>query len=101
MMPAPFPVDSYTPFGYLANPTAFARSWREGSGGALRSTEERPGFGWWYPFHQRARAVYALEAALTFDGRCYESRADWAALGLHSAHHGARLFSYDASAEAL
>jgi hypothetical protein len=92
-----YPTDSYTPFGYLANPTAFARSWRVGEGGSLRSTDELPGFGWWYPFHQRAIASYALELQLQVDGRQYRTRRDWDALGLHAQRHGAALFTYAAT----
>ncbi len=96
-----FPTDRYTPFGYLANPGAYARSWREGIGGALRSTDQRPGFGWWYPFQQRNQAGVALELGLEIDGRWFVPRADWAELGLHASHHGARLFTFEAAGDGL
>ena len=45
----PFPIDDYTPFGYLANPYHRARSWTDVEAGLIRSTDDHVGFGWVEP----------------------------------------------------
>jgi hypothetical protein len=90
----PFPLDDYSPFGLLANPWAEARSWTEGSGGTLRATEQRPGFGWLEPWATRPRRARALELGFEYRGRRYLTRKDFAEIGLSSSHHSANLFEY-------
>ena len=86
---------NYTPFGYLRNPYAIARSWEEGEGGGLRATLERPGFGWEYPWPRRPTAGAGIELACRMGQRSWRSRADFAELGYHSEHHSCLVFSYD------
>lgn len=92
-----FPRDRYSPFGYLANPAARAFSWREGEGGSLCATRPEPGFGWHYPWARDATARAGLAFVLRLGDRWLRTRADFdgAGIDLYSAHHGARLFSYN------
>ena len=85
----------FTPFGYLRNPFAAARSWEEGEGGGLRATLERPGFGWEYPWPRGPTAGAGLELGCGLGERSWRSRADFAELGYHSAYHSSLVFSYD------
>src|SRR4051794_15087653 len=92
-----FPPDDYTPHGYLANPYAVAHSWAdgiEGEGGCLRTSREYLGLGWQLPWALRAKASHELMIELAGDGQRFERRADFAAAGLTSPHHSARLFVY-------
>ena len=89
-----FPRDDYTPHGYLANPYAFARSWSDGQGGNLRSTEGAVGFGWLYPWARGARAGAQLELGIASADRRLLSRADFELAGLSAPHHSALLFEY-------
>ncbi|HZO28245.1 MAG TPA: hypothetical protein VFH48_19900 [Chloroflexota bacterium] len=89
-----FPVDEYTPHGYLANPYAVAHSWSEGEGGCLRSSRNHVGFGWQLPWALRAQASVDLVVSLEGDGHQLVTRADFDAAGLISPHHSANLFVY-------
>ena len=94
MADAGFPVDEYTPHGYLANPFAVAHSWSEGEGGCLRTSREDIGFGWQLPWALRAQAGLDLVVTLG-DGRARVlRRAHFEGAGLHSPHHSANLFVY-------
>lgn len=90
-----FPRDDYTPFGLLANPWAFARSWTDGSGGVLRATEQRPGFGWLEPWGLAPKRSIALEVGFADGERAFLTRGDFASVGLRSAYHSANLFEYE------
>jgi hypothetical protein len=94
MTEARFPVDAYTPHGYLANPYSVAHSWSAGEGGCLRSSREHVGFGWQLPWALRAQASVDLVVSLEGDGQRLVTRADFDAAGLHSPHHSANLFVY-------
>ncbi|MBI4493168.1 MAG: hypothetical protein HY690_10300 [Chloroflexi bacterium] len=85
----------YTPFGYLRNPFAVARSWEEGEGGGLRATLERPGFGWVYPWPRQPSSGAGLELGCSLGAHTWHTRADFAQLGYRSAHHSCLVFSYD------
>jgi hypothetical protein len=85
----------FTPFGCLRNPFAVAQSWEHAEGGGLRSTLERPGFGWVYPWARAPRAGGALELGCAFDARRWDTRAEFQELGLRSVHHSCLVFSYD------
>src|SRR5215212_1448167 len=92
-----FPPDDYTPHGYLANPYAVAHSWAdgiEGEGGCLRTSREYLGLGWQLPWALRAKASIELVIELAGDGQRFERHADFAAAGLTSPHHSAKLFAY-------
>ena len=89
-----FPIDDYTPHGYLANPHAFARSWSEGHGGNLRSTAVAVGFGWLYPWARGARTGAQLEIGIEHGGDPLVTRVDFDRLGLSAPHHSALLFEY-------
>ncbi len=91
----PFPVDDYTPFGYLANPFHRARSWSQTEGGLLRSTNDVVGFGWVEPTAQKVEYEAAIVLVLRWGGRVYQTRADFARLGYRSRHHTSALFSFD------
>jgi hypothetical protein len=90
-----FPLDDYTPFGYLANPAARATSWQEHHGGALRTALDAVGLGWAYPWDRRPTATVELTLALTAGERRYVEREQWEALGLHAAYHSARRLTLD------
>jgi hypothetical protein len=90
----PFPIDDYTPHGYLANPRAVAHSWSESEGGCLRSSREYVGFGWLLPWTLRWQANVELLVVLRSGDRTLATRADFDAAGLHASHHSARLFEY-------
>jgi len=94
MSDAGFPVDEYTPHGYLANPYSVAHSWSEGEGGCLRSSREYVGFGWQLPWALRAQASADLIVTLEADDQRLVTRADFDAAGLVSPHHSANLFVY-------
>jgi hypothetical protein len=85
----------FTPYGYLRNPFAVARSWGDGDGGGLRSTREQPGFGWEYPWPRSPIAGAGLELGCRLGERSWQSRAEFADLGYHSACHSCLVFSYD------
>lgn len=88
------PREDFTPFGLVANPGAFARSWHDGSGGTFRATEQRPGFGWLEPWQLRPRRAFGLELGFEQDGRRFLTRADFTAVALTSPYHSANLFEY-------
>jgi len=92
----PFPVDQYTPFGYLHSPDHTARSWDDANGGMIRTSETYLGMGWAY-VHPR-RAVF-LCAALALDGlpAPLVTRSDWAAHDLHASHHSSQLMEFRAT----
>jgi len=90
-----FPLDDYTPFGYLANPYHRARSWTEFEGGLVRSTDDGVGFGWVEPTARKPTSDVSVALGLRWKGRTYQSRSDFARLGYRSAHHSTQLFSYD------
>lgn len=90
-----FPVDDYTPFGYLANPYHRARSWSETEAGLIRSTDDALGFGWVEPTSRKVESEAAIVLAIRWSGRVYQVRADFARLGYRSRHHSSQLFSYD------
>jgi len=89
------PRDDFTPFGLVANPAAYARSWSDGFGGVFRATEQRPGFGWLEPWQLHPRRAFGLEVGIEHAGRRYLTRADLAELGLASSYHTANLFEYE------
>jgi hypothetical protein len=88
-------MDSYTPFGYLANPYHRARSWSDVEGGLLRSCDDLVGFGWVEPTARRPTLEAAIVVALRWVDRLYLRRADFGRLGYASRHHTSRLFSFD------
>ncbi len=90
-----FPRDDYTPFGYLANPYHRARSWSESEAGLLRSPDETVGFGWVEPTARRPILEARLALVIRWNGRVYQSRADFSRLGYRSRHHSTSRFSYD------
>jgi len=89
-----FPTDVYTPFGYLQSQDHRAHSWDDATGGMIRTSERFLGMGWAY-VHPR-RAVF-LCAGLELGGTTLHSRADWAAYGLHAAHHSSQLMTFRAA----
>ena len=89
-----FPVDVYTPHGYLANPFAVAHSWSEGEGGCLRTSREYVGMGWQFPWALRAQASVDLIVTLESGDERLVTRADFDRAGLVSPHHSANLFVY-------
>ncbi len=89
-----FPIDEYTPHGYLANPFAVAHSWNDGGGGCLRSSREYIGFGWLLPWTLRWRANVELLVVLKHGDQTLATRADFEACDLRSTHHTADLFEY-------
>jgi hypothetical protein len=89
-----FPRDEYTPFGYLANPYAVARSWSEGKGGNLRSTDDSVGFGWLYPWARGAEAGAQIEIGVGRGSELMLARSDFERAGLYASHHSANLFEY-------
>ena len=90
-----FPNDRYTPFGYLANPYHQARDWEHLDGGLLRTTDDALGLGWLEPTARTVEREAAILIVLRWNGRLYQTRADFGRLGYWSAHHSAALFSYD------
>jgi len=90
-----FPRDSYTPFGYLANPYHSAHSWSAAEGGLLRSHDTTLGFGWVEPTARKPDFNLGITLAVRWNDRLYRLRGDFARLGLDSRHHSSRLFSYD------
>ena len=90
-----FPSDRYTPFGYLANPYHQAHDWEHSEAGLLRTTDAALGLGWVEPTARTVEREAAILLALRWNGRLYQTRADFARLGYWSAHHSAALFSYD------
>src|SRR5205823_3168352 len=89
-----FPRDDYTPFGLLANPSAQARSWVEGSGGVLRATEHHPGFGWLEPWATRPAHGVSLEIGFEHGGERFLGRDAFTPLSLSSGYHSGNLFDY-------
>src|SRR5579883_2807704 len=90
-----FPIDRYTPFGYLANPFHLAHSWQQSEAGVLRTTDDALGLGWVEPTARIVEHEAAVVVTIRWNGRFYQTRADFARLGYWSAHHSASLFSYD------
>ncbi|HEX5414394.1 MAG TPA: hypothetical protein VFZ25_01935, partial [Chloroflexota bacterium] len=90
-----FPCDDYTPFGYLANPFHRATSWSATEAGLLKSFDDAVGFGWVEPTARKPAFELGLALAIRWQDRLYQTRSDFARLGLHSRHHSSRLFSYD------
>jgi hypothetical protein len=86
--------DDYTPFGLVANPWAEARSWEAGSGGTLRTTEQRPGLAWLEPWATRPRRAYGLELGCAAGGTALLTRFDLRRQGLRSSYRSANLFEY-------
>jgi len=89
-----FPTDAYTPYGYLQSQEHRAHSWDDATGGMIRTSERLLGMGWAY-VHPR-RAVF-LCAGLELGRTTLHSRADWAAHGLHAAHHSSQLMTFRAT----
>jgi hypothetical protein len=96
-----FPESDYTPFGLVANPWAECHSWEqdEGTGGVLRTTEQRPGLCWVEPWATRPRRAIGLEIGFTWRGSTYLTRGHFSKIGIRSQHHSANLvelcWSYD------
>lgn len=91
-----FPTDSYTPFGYLANPFHRARSWTDPpEAGLLRSTDDAVGFGWVEPTARRPTLEANMVLVARWNDRVYQHRGDFARLGYAARHHSSRAFSYD------
>lgn len=90
-----FPSDSYTPFGYLANPYHRARTYSDVEGGLLRSTDGPVGFGWVEPTAREPLDEGAIVVVLRWNDRTYQTRSDFSRLGLESRHHTSALFTYD------
>jgi hypothetical protein len=96
-----FPVDNYTPFGYLANPFHRARSWSDVEAGLLRTTDDVVGLGWVEPTARRPTEEASVILTLKWNDRDYRTRSDFNRLGLTSHHHTSRLFSYDWQLDAV
>ena len=92
--PSGFPLMDYTPHGYLGNPHAVARSWSEGEGGNLRSTDDGVGFGWVYPWALASTAGAQIELALEHGGTRLVTREDFQQADLSASHHSSHLFEY-------
>src|SRR5713226_1343529 len=90
-----FPRDDYTPFGYLANPYHRARTYADVEAGLLRSTDDVVGFGWVEPTARKPAREARIVLLLRWNGKVYQTRADFARLGYRSRHHSSSLFSYD------
>ena len=95
-----FPVDDYTPYGYLANPAARATAFTPDGlhGGSLRTATDVVGLGWSYPWDRRPLAAVELVLRLESGERRYVSRDEWSQIGLHASYHSAHLFSFNWSA---
>jgi hypothetical protein len=89
-----FPIDDYTPYGYLQSPDHVARSWEEARGGLIRTSERYLGMGWAY-VHPR-RGVF-LGAGLELDGLHLLTREDWRPHGLHAPHHSSQMMTFHAT----
>jgi hypothetical protein len=92
--PSGSPLDDYAPYGYLANPHAVARSWSEGEGGNVRSTDDGVGFGWVYPWALASTAGAQIELALEYGGTRLVTREDFQQADLTASHHSSQLFEY-------
>ena len=88
------PTDDYTPFGLVANPWAEARSWESGTGGTLRTTEQRPGLAWLEPWATGPRQARGLELGCALDGRELLTRTDLQPFDLSSPRRAAHFFEY-------
>jgi hypothetical protein len=91
----PFPIDDYTPFGYLANPYHRARSWTDVEAGLIRSTDDHVGFGWVEPTARKPTLEAAIVVLVRWGGRLYVTRSDFGRLGYRSRYHSSRLFTYN------
>ena len=85
----------FTPFGYLRNPAHFASSWRETSGGNLRTAFDRLGVEWAYPVGRDPTTRIGLGLETVVDGRPCRARADFDAIGLTSRYHSCLIFGFD------
>jgi hypothetical protein len=90
-----FPIDTYTPFGYLANPFHRARSWTDVEAGLLRTADDAVGLGWVEPTARWPADEASVMLTLSWNDRDYQTRSDFNRLGLSSRHHTSLLFSYD------
>src|SRR5919202_6842912 len=93
--PVPGELADYTPFGYLRNPGHRARSWRDTSGGNLRTAPDYLGVEWVYPVGRDASSRVGLGLETTVDGRVYRSRADFDAIGVTSRYHTCAIMGFD------
>jgi hypothetical protein len=86
-----FPRDDYTPHGLLANPYAVAHSWKDSSGGVLRTSREGIGVGWVYPWALGAEAYAELGLEVGQGERPLLDEADNLRDRVRAPHHSARL----------
>lgn len=91
-----FPVDKYTPHGYLDNP---AHGWGVGPGGVLRSRSGL-GMGWHYPsfahaYNRKWEYRAFLQLGLYWNGRWLFEQADFeeAGFSFYSDYHSKSMFS--------
>lgn len=91
MSPDGFSRDDYTPHGLLANPYAIARSWKDGSGGVIRTSRAGVGLGWVYPWALGAEAHAELRVDVRQGGRPLFGGSQAVEGQLRATHHSARL----------
>jgi hypothetical protein len=84
----------FTPFGYLRNPAHFATSWRDTSGGNLRTASDRVGMEWVYPVGRDPTTRVGLGLETVVDGRPCRTRADFDAIGMTSRYHSCLIFGF-------
>jgi hypothetical protein len=87
--------DDFTPFGYLRNPGHLATSWRDSSGGNLRTIPDRVGVEWVYPVGREPTTRVGLGLETLVDGRPCGTRADFTAIGLTSRYHSCLILGFD------
>ncbi|HLZ29727.1 MAG TPA: hypothetical protein VKV73_20600 [Chloroflexota bacterium] len=86
---------SFTPFGYLRNPGHVATSWRDASGGNLRTAPDRLGVEWVYPVGHDPTSRVGLGLETVVDGRPCRARSHFDAIGLTSRYHSCLIFGFD------
>ena len=89
------PAGDFTPFGYLRNPAHVATSWRETSGGNLRTAPDRVGMEWVYPVGREPTTRVGLGLETVVDGRLCRTRADFDRIGLTSRYHSCLILGFD------
>ena len=96
-----FPRDDYTPHGLLANPHAVAHSWKEGSGGVLRTVRswtpvsEPIGVGWLYPWALGAQAGIELLIDISRGDHFQSFGWEFERTTLRSPHHSSQLIELE------
>ncbi len=85
----------FTPFGYMQNPYhQCGKGYRDLLGGVLRSDDEYPGFGWYYPNRKQCLWYSTFGMGALLNGEMIFSRASWAKQGYGPDLHCWNLFSY-------